>query len=62
MAVEVKRELDRMPDVDGRLKRMRLIWRRPPELAGDKQLVGAMAGGVVDPDVKNYAMHLFSFT
>jgi hypothetical protein len=55
MAVEVKRELDRMKDVDEHLKRMQLIRQYPPEQIGDKQLFAAMAGGVVDPDVKNYA-------
>ena len=55
MAVEVKRELDRMKDVDEHLKRMQLIRQYPPEQIGNKQLFGAMAGGVVDPDVKNYA-------
>jgi len=55
MAVEVKRELDRMKDVDEHLKRMQLIRQYPPEQIGNKQLLGAMAGGVVDPDVKNYA-------
>jgi hypothetical protein len=55
MAVEVKRELDHRRDVDEHLKRMRLIRQYPPELVNSKQLAGAMAGGVVDPDVKNYA-------
>ena len=55
MAVEVKRELDRMKDVDEHLRRMQLIRQYPPEQIGDKQLFGAMAGGVVDSDVKNYA-------
>jgi outer membrane murein-binding lipoprotein Lpp len=55
MATEVKRELDRMKDVDDHLKRMQLIRKYPPEQVGGKELLGAMAGGVVDPDVKNYA-------
>jgi hypothetical protein len=55
MAVEVKRELDRMGDVDGHIKRMQLIRQYPPGEAHNKQLVGAMVGGVVDPEVKNYA-------
>lgn len=56
MAVEVKRELDRTDDVDRHLKRMRFIRQYPPPLiTPDKQLLGAMAGGVVDPDVKDYA-------
>ena len=55
MAVEVKRELDQIMEVDRHLKRMQLIRQNPPELIGSKQLFGAMAGGVVDPDVKDYA-------
>ena len=55
MAAEVKRELDRMQDVDELLKRMQLIRQYPPEQVGGKELLGAIAGGVVDPDVKNYA-------
>jgi len=55
MIVEVKRELDRMDDVDEHLKRMQLILKYPPEIIGNKQLLGAMAGGVVDPNVKEYA-------
>jgi len=55
MIVEVKRELDRKDDVDEHLKRMQLIRQHPPEIIGNKQLLGAMAGGVVDPNVKEYA-------
>jgi hypothetical protein len=55
IAVEVKRELDQMIEVDRHIKRMQLIRQYPPELIGNKQLFGAMAGGVVNPDVKNYA-------
>jgi len=55
MAVEVKRELDRTKDVEEHIKRMELIRKYPPEQIGSKQLLGAMAGGVVDPDVKKYA-------
>jgi hypothetical protein len=55
MAVEVKHALDRMDEVDRHLKRMQLIRQYPPELVGAKQLLGAMAGGVVDPDVQQYA-------
>jgi hypothetical protein len=55
MAVEVKRELDQLKEVDRHLKRMQLIRQYPPEQIGNKQLFGAMAGGVVDPDVKDYA-------
>ncbi|MDR0597744.1 MAG: hypothetical protein LBG14_04490 [Treponema sp.] len=55
MVVEVKRELDRLGNVDEHIKRMQLIRQYPPEQIGSKELLGAMAGGVVDPDVKDYA-------
>ena len=55
MAVEVKQELNKMEDVDAHIKRMQLIRKFPPELIGNKQLLAAMAGGLVDPDVKEYA-------
>jgi hypothetical protein len=55
MVVEVKHGLDRLDYVDEHIKRMRLIRQYPPEIIGGKALLGAMAGGVVDPDVKDYA-------
>ena len=55
MAVEVKRELDKEDDVDHHLKRMELIKKYPPAECKGKKLLGAMAGGVVDPDVQKYA-------
>jgi hypothetical protein len=55
MAVEVKRELDSMKDVDRHLKRMELIREHPPSEVADKKLVGAMAGGVVEADARRYA-------
>jgi flagellar biosynthesis GTPase FlhF len=55
MAVEVKHELNHKDEVDRHVKRMGLIRKYPPELVNGKQLLGAMAGGVVDPDVKDYA-------
>jgi hypothetical protein len=55
MAVEVKRELDSMKDVDRHLKRMELIREHPPAEVADKKLVGAMAGGIVEADVRRYA-------
>jgi hypothetical protein len=56
MAVEVKHELNRMDEVNGHIKRMQLIRRYPPPLiSADKQMLGAMAGGLVDPEVKEYA-------
>jgi hypothetical protein len=55
MAVEVKRELDNKKDVDHHLKRMELILKYPPAECKGKKLLGAMAGGTVDPDVQAYA-------
>jgi hypothetical protein len=55
MAVEVKRELDKKQDIDEHLKRMELIRKYPPAETVGKKLLGAMAGGVVDPDVRDYA-------
>ena len=54
MAVEVKREPDEK-DVDYHLKRMELVRQYPPAVAKGKKLLGAMAGGVVSPDVRQYA-------
>jgi chromosome segregation ATPase len=55
MAVEVKRELDNMKDVDRHLKRMELIREHPPAEVAGKKLLGAMAGGVVEADTRRYA-------
>jgi len=55
MVVEVKHELDRIKDVDHHIRRMELIRQYPPELIGNRQILSAMAGGVVAPDVKDYA-------
>jgi hypothetical protein len=55
MAVEVKHELNRKDDVDGHIKRMKLIREYPPPEVENKQLFGAMAGSNVDVDVKDYA-------
>ena len=55
MAVEVKNKLVKKDDVDHHLRRLGLIRKYPPELVAGKQLLGAMAGGLVDPDVKDYA-------
>jgi hypothetical protein len=54
MAVEVKRELNRKDDVDHHLKRMKLIKTYSPAECKGKKLLGAMAGGIVDPDVRDY--------
>jgi hypothetical protein len=55
MAVEVKHELNKTRDIDEHLKRMELIRKYPPAEVGGKKLLGALAGGVVDPDVRRYA-------
>jgi predicted RNase H-like nuclease (RuvC/YqgF family) len=55
MAVEVKRELDSKKDVDHHLNRMELILKYAPDQCKEKKLLGAMAGGTVDPDVQAYA-------
>jgi hypothetical protein len=55
MAVEVKREASTTKDVDRHIKRMELIRKYPPAEAKDKKLLGAIAGGVIRPDVRDYA-------
>ncbi|MDR2097484.1 MAG: hypothetical protein LBP37_03090 [Spirochaetaceae bacterium] len=49
MAVEVKHELDKEKYVEEHLKRMELLRECPPVLVDmrDKQLIGALAGGVL---------------
>ena len=54
MAVEVKRKPDR-EDIDHHVRRMERIRKYPPAEAKGKKLLGAIAGGAVDPDVKDYA-------
>jgi hypothetical protein len=57
MAVEVKTSLTKTEQVDWHLKRMDLIRQYPPaEIAiNSKRLLGAIAGGVVDAGVVEYA-------
>ncbi|MDR1229875.1 MAG: hypothetical protein LBK61_00585 [Spirochaetaceae bacterium] len=57
MAVEVKTSLVKTGQVDWHLKRMDLIRQYPPaEIAiNGKRLLGAIAGGVVDASVVEYA-------
>jgi hypothetical protein len=55
MAVEVKEKLDRRDDVEHHVKRMGLIKKYPPAEAKGKHLLGAMAGGEIDPDVAGLA-------
>ncbi|GHT55390.1 hypothetical protein FACS1894109_01860 [Spirochaetia bacterium] len=61
LAVEVKRELDKKDDIDHHLKRMELIRKYPPAECKEKKLLGAMAGGMVDPDVQRYAQSVGFF-
>ncbi|MDR1986189.1 MAG: hypothetical protein LBP88_04350 [Treponema sp.] len=55
MAVEVKHELDKEKYVDEHVKRMELIRAYPPAETVNKQLFGAMAGGLVTGDLIRYA-------
>ncbi|GMO36826.1 MAG: hypothetical protein Ta2B_16720 [Termitinemataceae bacterium] len=55
MGVEAKREFDKEKYVDQHLKRMELIKKYPPAECKGKKLLGAIAGGIVDPDVQDYA-------
>jgi hypothetical protein len=57
MAVEVKTSLTKTEQVDWHLKRMDLIRQYPPaEIAiNSKRLLGAIAGGIVDAGVAEYA-------
>jgi hypothetical protein len=54
MAVEVKRNL-REDDIDRHIVRMGRILRYPPAEIVGKKLLGALAGGVVAPEVHKYA-------
>jgi hypothetical protein len=54
MAVEVKQKLKHRDDVDDHVRRMSRIRKYPPLETVGKKMVGAMAGGVVDPDVRDY--------
>jgi len=54
MAVEVKHKLHRTDEVDHHIKRMDLIRKYPPLETVGKRLVGAMAGGVANPEVRDY--------
>jgi hypothetical protein len=54
MAVEVKRE-PTVGDIDHHVKRMKLIKKYPPAETVGKKLVGAVAGGFVPAEVRDYA-------
>jgi hypothetical protein len=55
MAVEVKASLHREDDVEYHLRRMELIRQYPPEQCKGKILLGAMAGGMVNPEIRDRA-------
>jgi hypothetical protein len=61
MAVEVKASLHRADEVDRHLKRMELILKYPPDQGKGKIVLGAMAGGIVDPDIQAYAQSVGFF-
>jgi hypothetical protein len=54
MAVEVKRE-PRLDDVDHHLRRLELMREYDLREISGKKLLGAIAGGVVPPDVRDHA-------
>jgi hypothetical protein len=55
MVVEVKTDMDKKDEIDHHLVRMKRVLKYPPEACRGKILLGAMAGGTVDPDVAAYA-------
>jgi hypothetical protein len=55
MAVEVKRWLEKTEHVDDQIKRMHLIRQYPPAEVKGKKLLGAIVGGVVIPEAREYA-------
>ena len=55
MAVEVKRWLDKIDEVDRHIKRMQLIHQYPPAEVKGKKLLGAIVGAVVTPEAREYA-------
>jgi hypothetical protein len=60
MAVEVKREPDK-EDVEHHLKRMELMREYAIREISGKKLLGAIAGGVVSPEVRAYAQKIGLF-
>jgi hypothetical protein len=55
MAVEVKTQFDKTGDVDHHLQRLEKILKWPPAACKGKTLLGAIAGGTVSPEVRDYA-------
>jgi hypothetical protein len=54
MAVEVKNEVT-LKEVERHIKRMGLIHQHPPAEARGKNLLGALAGGTIEPDAQDFA-------
>ena len=54
MAVEVKHRLNRTDYVDRHIERMERIRKYPPLETIGKRMVGAMAGGVVTPEIRDH--------
>jgi hypothetical protein len=55
MAVEVKNTLNRKFDVNDHVERMEKLTKYPPAEVKGKTVLGAMACGVLDPEVRDYA-------
>jgi uncharacterized membrane protein YqiK len=55
MAVEVKNTLNSRYDVDDHVKRIEKLMKFPPAEVKGKTVLGAMACGVLDPEVRDYA-------
>jgi hypothetical protein len=55
MALEVKRWLDDLAEIDKHIQRMKLIRQYPPAEIKGKKLLGAMAGAVVSAEAREYA-------
>jgi hypothetical protein len=55
MAVEVKTQFDKTGDIDHHLQRLEKILKWPPKACMGKTLLGAIAGGTVSPEVRDYA-------
>jgi hypothetical protein len=55
MVIEVKNTLNRMFDVNDHLERMEKLVKFPPAEVKGKTVLGAMACGVLDPELRDYA-------
>jgi hypothetical protein len=54
MAVEVKREVN-TNDVERHIKRMKVIRNHPPDQVRNKNLLGAIAGGIIEAEARTHA-------